>query len=246
MSLLRPLYQNNYLPSSPHIYPQRYQENYCTKQDKEVFYGHFFFSLSGVSSMCRQIKPLAGPLASCCRRRRRFFVLFVCFFPLLLILPALERKQTNKHFWKKGREKSKFIEIGSFLTCTSPFMSYQKRCKWIGTTLSTTTYVAIKGQPYLLEGHKPDVGRPNSFGLSALITRKKTSCKLKCMRLEWAGYVGFTVSWQEDYRLTMSRGTSFNKSNKTFSGACKTESEQKVLFLTAALQHFRDVKRIFV
>lgn len=42
MSLLRPLYQNNYLPSSPHIYPQRYQENYCTKQDKEVFYGHFF------------------------------------------------------------------------------------------------------------------------------------------------------------------------------------------------------------
>ena len=43
MSLLRPLYQNNYLPSSPHIYPHRYQENYCTKQDKEVFYGHFFF-----------------------------------------------------------------------------------------------------------------------------------------------------------------------------------------------------------
>lgn len=201
-----------------------------------------FFSLSGVSSMCRQIKRLA----SCCRRRRRFFVLFVCFFPLLLILPALERKQTNKHFWKKGREKSKFIEIESFLTCTSPFMSYQKRCKWIGTTLSTTTYVAIKGQPYLLEGHKPDVGRPNSFGLSALITRKKTSCKLKCMRLEWARYVGFKVLWQEDYRLTMSRGTSFNKSNKTFSGACKTESEQKVLFLTAALQHFRDVKRIFV
>lgn len=56
-----------------------------------------FFSLSGVSSMCRQIKPLASSLASCCRRRR-FFVLFVCFFPLLLILPALERKQTNKHF----------------------------------------------------------------------------------------------------------------------------------------------------
>ena len=242
MSLLRPLYQNNYLPSSPHIYPQRYQENYCTKQDKEVFYGPLFFSLSGTSSMCRQIKPLAS-----CWRRRRFFVLFCfVFFALPSVLPALERKQTNKHFWKKGRKKSKFIEIGSFLTCTSPFMSYKKRCKWIGTTLSTTTYVAIKGQPYLLEGHKPDVGRPNSFGLSALITRKKTSCKLKCMRLEWAGYVGFTVLWQEDYRLTMSRGTSFNKSNKTFSGACKTESEQKVLFLTAALQHFRDVKRIFV
>lgn len=114
-------------------------------------------------------------------------------------------------------------------------MSYKKRCKWIGTTLSATTYVAIKGQPYLLEGHKPDVGRPNSFGLSALITRKKTNFKLKCMRLEWARYVGFTVLWQEDYRLTMSRGTSFNKSNKTFSGACKTESEQKVLFVTAAI-----------
>ena len=150
-----------------------------------------FFSLSGTSSMCRQIKPLAGPMASCCCRRR-FFVLF-CFFALPSVLPALERKQTNKHFWKKGREKSKFTEIGSFLTCTSPFMSYKKRCKWIGTTLSTTTYVAIKGQPYLLEGHKPDVGRPNSFGLSALITRKKTSFKLKCMRLEWVGYVGFTV-----------------------------------------------------
>lgn len=67
-----------------------------------------FFSLSGLSSMCRQIKPLASSLASslasCCRRRR-FFVWFVCFFPLLLILPALERKQTNKHFWKKGRKK---------------------------------------------------------------------------------------------------------------------------------------------
>ena len=196
--------------------------------------------------MCRQIKPLAGPLASCCRRRRLFVLFCFVFFALPSVLPALERKQTSKHFWKKGRKKSKFIEIGSFLTCTSPFMSYKKRCKWIGTTLSTTTYVAIKGQPYLLEGHKPDVGRPNSFGLSALITRKKTNFKLKCMRLEWAGYVGFTVLWQEDYRLTMSRGTSFNKSNKTFSGACKTESEQKVLFLTAALQHFRDVKRIFV
>ena len=23
--------------------PSVYQENYCTKQDKEVFYGHFFF-----------------------------------------------------------------------------------------------------------------------------------------------------------------------------------------------------------
>ena len=108
MSLLRPLYQNNYLPSSPHIYPHRYQENYCTKQDKEVFYGHFFFSLSGVSSMCRQIKPQAGPLASCCRRRRGFFVLFVCFFPLLLILPALERK-TNKQTLLKKRERKKQI-----------------------------------------------------------------------------------------------------------------------------------------
>ena len=192
MSLLRPLYQNNYLPSSPHIYPQRYQENYCTKQDKEVFYGHFFFPLSGVSSMCRQIKPLAGP-AGQLLSPSSFFCFVLCFFALPSVLPALERKQTNKHFWKKGREKSKFIEIGSFLTCTSPFMSYKKRCKWIGTTLSSTTYIAIKGQPYLLEGHKPDVGRPNSFGLSALITRKKTSFKLKCMRLEWAGYVGFTV-----------------------------------------------------
>ena len=187
-----------------------------------------FFSLSGASSMCRQIKPLGAPPppppASCCRRRRCFLILFVClfcFFPLHLILPALEFKQTNKHFWKKGRKKkSKGIEIGSFLTCTSPFMSYKKRCKWIGTTLSSTTSVAIKGQPYLLESHKPDAGRPNSFGLSALITRKKTSFKLKCMRLEWAGYVGFTVLWQGDYRLTMSGGTSFNTSNKTFSGAC--------------------------
>lgn len=155
-------------------------QNKIRKSFREIF-----FSLSGTSSMCRQIKHLAGPMASCCRRRR--------FFVLPSVLPALERKQTNKHFWKKGRKKSKFIEIGSFLTCTSPFMSYKKRCKWIGTTLSTTTYVAIKGQPYLLEGHKPDVGRPNSFGLSALITRKKTSFKLKCMRLEWVGYVGFTV-----------------------------------------------------
>ena len=133
--------------------------------------------------MCRQIKPQAGPLASCCRRRRRFFVLFVCFFPLQFYPLWNANKQTNTSE-KKGEKKSKFIEIESFLTCTSPFMSYKKRCKWIGTTLSTTTYVAIKGQPYLLEGHKPDVGRPNSFGLSALITRKKTSCKLKCMRLE--------------------------------------------------------------
>ena len=136
-----------------------------------------------MSSICRQIKPQAGPLASCCRRRRRFFVLFFCFLPLQFFPLWNANKQTNTSE-KKGEKKSKFIEIESFLTCTSPFMSYKKRCKWIGTTLSTTTYVAIKGQPYLLEGHKPDVGRPNSFGLSALITRKKTSCKLKCMRSE--------------------------------------------------------------
>ena len=73
------------------------------------------------------------------------------------------------------------------------FLYYKKGCKWIGTTLSSTTSVAIKGQSYLLEGHKPDVGRPNSFGLSALITRKKTSFKLKRMGLDRAGYVGFTV-----------------------------------------------------
>ena len=123
MSLLRPLYQNNYLPSSPHIYPQRYQENYCTKQDKEVFYGHSF-SLSGASSMCRQIKPLAGPLALRTEKYKHYinillllyyyylllfiiivvavvvvflFCLFFFFFALLLILHALERKQTNKH-----------------------------------------------------------------------------------------------------------------------------------------------------
>jgi len=110
MSLLRPLYQNKYLPSSPHIYPQRYQENYCTKQDKEVFYGHFFFSLSGASSMCRQIKPLAGPLASCCRRRRCFFVLFVCyFFPASFNFTRSGtqiNKQTNA-FEKKGEKKAK-------------------------------------------------------------------------------------------------------------------------------------------
>ena len=106
MSLLRPLYQNNYLPSSPHIHLQRYQENYCTKQDKEVFQGHFF-SLSGVSSICRQIKPQAGPLASCCRRRRRFFVLFVClFFPSSFNFTR-SGTQTNKQTLLKKREKKK-------------------------------------------------------------------------------------------------------------------------------------------
>lgn len=57
-----------------------------------------FFSLSGASSMCRQIKPLAGPLASCCRRRRLFVLFCFVFFALPSVLPALERKQTNKHF----------------------------------------------------------------------------------------------------------------------------------------------------
>ena len=228
MSLLRPLYQNKYLPSSPHIYPLRYQENYCTKQDKEVFHGHFFFIVRSVKYVLADQTPgwpppPPGQLLSPSSLFSYFVCLFVLFFfPLHLILPALECKQTNKQTLLKKREekKSKGIVIGSFLTCTSPFMSYKKRCKWIGTTLSSTTSVAMKGQPYLLESHKPDVGRPNSFGLSALITRKKTSFKLKCMRLEWAGYVGFTVLWQGDYRLTMSGGTSFNTSNKTFSGAC--------------------------
>ena len=138
-----------------------------------------------MSRICRQIKPLAGPPGQLLSPSSSFFCFVCLFFPSSFNFTR-SGTQTNKQTLLKKREKkkSKFIEIESFLTCTSPFMSYQKRCKWIGTTLSTTTYVAIKGQPYLLEGHKPDVGRPNSFGLSALITRKKTSCKLKCTRLE--------------------------------------------------------------
>ena len=59
--------------------------------------------------MCRQIKPLAGPLASCCRRRRLFVLCCFVFFALPSVLPALERKQTNKQTLLKKREEKKQI-----------------------------------------------------------------------------------------------------------------------------------------
>ena len=63
--------------------------------------------------MCRQIKPLAGPLAgplaSCCRRRR-FFVLF-CFVLFFCASFSFTRSgtQTNKQTLLKKREEKKQI-----------------------------------------------------------------------------------------------------------------------------------------
>lgn len=55
--------------------------------------------------MSRQIKPLVGPLASCCYRRRCFFVLF-CFFSCASFNFTRSGTQTNKQtLLKKGRKK---------------------------------------------------------------------------------------------------------------------------------------------